>query len=32
MFPAYITHHVNPNMTDDIRVSLAINFWSKEYK
>jgi len=32
LFPAYISHNVNPNFSDDVRVSLAINFWSKEYK
>jgi len=31
LFPAYIVHSVEPNMSDETRVSLAMNFKYKDY-
>jgi hypothetical protein len=31
LFPAYIVHSVEPNMSDEVRRSLAMNFKYKEY-
>jgi uncharacterized protein (TIGR02466 family) len=30
-YPAYLAHSVEPNMSDDIRISLAINFKYKDF-
>lgn len=30
-YPAYLSHSVEPNMSDDVRVSLAMNFKYKEF-
>jgi hypothetical protein len=31
LFPAYIVHSVEPNMSDETRISLAMNFKYKDY-
>jgi len=31
IFPAYIVHSVEPNMSDETRISLALNFRYKDY-
>jgi uncharacterized protein (TIGR02466 family) len=31
LFPSYLVHSVEPNMTDDIRISLAMNFKYKDF-
>ncbi len=32
LFPAYIVHSVEPNMSDEVRISLAMNFKCKNFK
>lgn len=31
LFPAYVIHSVEPNMSDETRISLALNFKYKQY-
>ena len=31
LFPAYIVHSVDPNMSDDERISVALNFYHKDF-
>ena len=31
LFPAYIVHSVEPNMSEEVRISLAMNFKYKDY-
>ena len=31
IFPAYVVHSVEPNMSDETRISLALNFRYKDY-
>jgi hypothetical protein len=31
LFPSYLMHSVEPNMSDEIRISLAINFKHKDF-
>ena len=31
LFPAYIVHSVEPNMSDDERISVALNFYHKDF-
>lgn len=32
LFPSYVVHSVQPNMNDETRLSLAMNFKYKDYK